>query len=395
MHDLARSKKLLMWLVVVGLILIALRIALPPTIKWYINDTLNKAEDYTGSVGNVGLSLWRGAYQIDNVVLKKKEGDIEHPFFEVKHLEFSLLWSALIDGAVVGTVLLEQPTINFVDAEKEEDKQTGTSENWLMLAQQLFPLRIDKLQINQGKIQFHNEDAKPEIHAALTDVNATLLNLVNSREVAKELNASLNATGKTQETGTLTIEASLNPNTPKPTFDVNMVVESVALSNFENIFNHYAPFDLEAGILDMAIELASDDGELLGYIKPVLKDVEVFTWKGDVIEDKDGLLSILAEMFSGGIAELLENQSEDQIATKIPLSGSFDELEVGSWQAFIGVLRNAFVEAIKAKLENSVSFKSLISDDEKPEDDNPNKTKSDKSKQPENKHNEQQTEQQP
>ena len=47
----------------VGLgLLVIVRLSLPFTVQWYINDTLDEGETYTGLVGDVDIMLWRGAY---------------------------------------------------------------------------------------------------------------------------------------------------------------------------------------------------------------------------------------------------------------------------------------------------------------------------------------------
>ncbi len=61
---------------------------------------------------------------------------------------------SFLKGAAVGRVVVNSPEINFVDGNTEEKSQSGKNENWLSIADQLFPLRIDKLTINKGKLPF-------------------------------------------------------------------------------------------------------------------------------------------------------------------------------------------------------------------------------------------------
>ena len=255
-----------------------------------------------------------------------------------------------------------RPEINFVDAKDEARSQSGTSENWLNLANQVMPLKVDRLVISQGKIAFHNPDSSPEIHVSLHDIEVLILNLVNSRDLSNELAATFQAEGQTAEQGRINIKASLDPNTPRPTFDVNAEASDVALVNFKNLLDTYAPFDLEAGSLELAMELASDNGKIQGYAKPILHNVEVFSWKGDIEEDGDNIFEGMVEMLSAFIAELFENQKEDQIATRIPIEGELDAPDTAVWPAIGALIKNAFINAMKGDLENSVDMDDVKED---------------------------------
>ena len=147
------------------------------------------------------------------------------------------------------------------------------------------------------------------------------------------------------------------------TFDLNLQASDIALINFKNLLDTYAPFDLEAGKLELAFELASEQGEVTGYAKPVLHNLEVFSWKGDVKRDDDGLLRSLAEAFSGFIAEIFENQGKDQIATRIPISGSLNDVDTPVLTTLAGILENAFIQAFNGNLENSVEWQDVTMDE--------------------------------
>ncbi|MBU2978341.1 DUF748 domain-containing protein [Alteromonas sp. C1M14] len=362
------GKKPVTYFVLVVASIVLLRMSLPFAAQWYINDTLDKGENFTGSVGDVDILLWRGAYQLENIVILKRTGEVTEPFLEIEQADISLLWSALFDKAVVADVNLVHPQVNFVDGPSKKSSQSGENENWLNLADQLVPLRVDRLHIEHGTVRFINPTSSPAIKVKLHQIDATARNLVNSRHLSKDLIATIEGTGKTEDKGTITLTASLDPSTPKPTFDINLQANDVALGNFKPLLETYAPFDLEAGTLEFTMELASDNGSINGYAKPILHQVEVFSWKGDIEDDDDGFFRGISEGMSAFIAELFENQSEDQIATRIPLSGSLSDVNTPVFSTLVGILRNAFIQAIRGDLENSVVFSETEPNDEQQAD---------------------------
>jgi hypothetical protein len=63
-------------------------------------------------------------------------------------------------------------------------------------------------------------------------------------------------------------------------------------------------------------------GQLSGYIKPLLRDVEVFNWEQDVTAKDKGFFRSIWEALVGGGETLLKNQRKNQFATRVELSGS-------------------------------------------------------------------------
>ena len=194
MPHIKRAARILLFCAL-GLLL--LRAALPVALQSYVNRTLDRAEDYDGRVGNVDLSLLAGSYSIENIEIVKSNGLVQQPLFSTQQLRFSLLWSALLGGTIVGEVDLTQPVLNFVDSTAEEERQSGAGEPWLNIANDLFPLRIDHLQIRDGRVVFLNSNASPPIDVSLQDINLIALNIANSRDLAKELTTLVSATANT------------------------------------------------------------------------------------------------------------------------------------------------------------------------------------------------------
>ncbi|HBL87832.1 MAG TPA: hypothetical protein DD399_13620, partial [Alcanivorax sp.] len=103
------------------------------------------------------------------------------------------------------------------------------------------------------------------------------------------------------------------------------------------------------------LEVQATDSQLDGYIKPLLRNVDIFDYEQDVANEDKGFFRGLWEAVVGGGQEVLENQSKDQFATRVELSGTTRKTDVSPFQAFVAILRNAFVEAFSARFERSPS----------------------------------------
>ena len=73
-----------------GLVLVLARPAMPWAIRWYVNRTLDKSQIYQGRIGQIELSLWRGAYAIRDVRIVKMTGNVPVPLFSSPRVEFAL-----------------------------------------------------------------------------------------------------------------------------------------------------------------------------------------------------------------------------------------------------------------------------------------------------------------
>ena len=80
-------------------------------------------------------------------------------------------------------------------------------------------------------------------------------------------------------------------------------------------------------------------------------DLQLFSWKQDVEQDKKGPLKLAYEALAQGVVSVFKNHAKDQFATRIPISGRIDDKQLDTVQAIIGVLHNAFVKAYSPQLE--------------------------------------------
>lgn len=354
-----RTRRVLRGLGALLVLLLLLRLVLPFGVAWYVNHKLDESPNYEGQVGDVDIHLYRGAYSIDDVTITKVEGMVPVPFFATDRVEFSLLWSALLRGSLVSSIVFERPTINIVDSDREENKQTGTDRRWFALLDDLAPLRIDEVRIHDGELHFRNFDVVQDVDVYITDFEGVASNLTNSAELSESMVGRISGRGKVTDAGDLEFSVAYDPESEQPTFDFDGRVDQVPLTRLDALIDAYAPFDIEAGMLSLTTELAAADGNLSGYVKPLITELAVFEWRSDVMEDKDNPLQVAWEALVGIVTELLENQSRDQLATVVELNGRIDDPETNKWMAFINILRNAFIEALGPDFEDSIDLDRL------------------------------------
>ncbi|MBA3704532.1 MAG: DUF748 domain-containing protein [Bacteroidetes bacterium] len=336
-------------------LLIIFRIMLPQIVLKYVNKKLAKLTEYFGHVNDIDIALIRGAYVIKDIRIVKldtnkgKKDTI--PFFTSTEIDLSVEWSALLKGRVVGEIELEEPVLNFIkNAHKDENVKADTAD-FRQLVNDLMPLTINRFQITNGQIHYIDQGSSPSLDISLKNVDVLATNLSNVNDSAKLLPARLDASGQAYE-GDFIMKMNFNALSKMPTFDLNAELKNVNLALLTDFFNAYGNFSIKKGRLSMYIEFAAKEGSFGGYVKPLIKDMEVVKGEGDLKEQ-------IWESIVSGAAKILENNKTDEIATKVQINGRFDNPDINLWRAVSYVLRNAFINALKPAIDNTINIRQL------------------------------------
>ena len=348
--QLIARKGWIVGLVIFIALLVAVRAAAPLALQRYVNHVLDRAESYDGHIGDVDLGLWRGAYRIEDVEIVKSDGKVPVPLFESPLVDLSIEWRALLDGSLVGEMWLEQPELNIVAGPREED-QTGTEADWREIVRDLMPIRINKVTARNGSIHFRSFRTDPPVDVFLRDVELVVLNLTNSKDLSDDLVARADFEAALMHSGRVKGRLGIDPYADQPSFDLDLVLSGVALKQLNNLFRAYAKVDVQRGTLRLVAELEAKEGRFHGYVKPFFEDVDVIS--SEEVDDQ-GVLKSLWEMLVGTASEVFQDQAEDRVATRIPISGSVESPDIGFFATLVNVVRNAFMEAFVPALEHSV-----------------------------------------
>lgn len=339
--------------VVLLILILAVAIAramLPSFVRDYVNRTLDRNPMYAGEIGEVEIHLRRGAYAIRDVRISKTTGNVPVPFFAARRVDFAIQWDALWQRKIVGRVLMEAPEINFVDAASEGEEQTGAGAPWLKLIQDLFPFRINRAEVKDGSVHFRAFQTKTPVDVYLTQVQATIDNLTNIRDEMKPLVSTVQAAGVAMDHSKFEFKMTLDPFSYRPTFHMAMRLMGLDVTRINDLAMAYGKFDFEKGWLDLVIESEAKEGLLSGYVKPLFRDLQIFSLTGD-IKDENALQAFWQALV-GAVASIFKNRPRDQFGTLIPFSGDLSGATNADILATIGnILRNAFVRAYLPRLE--------------------------------------------
>jgi hypothetical protein len=350
-----RRNKYLLIIGIVVVVLIAARVALEPVVLNYVNDTLDELPAYDGHIGDIDLALLRGGYDIQDIEIVKTGAGQPVPFFKAERIEAMVEWRSLLRGSLVAEGDLYRPEINLVQAESEQQSQLGEEVNWVDKFKELFPFRFNTVRVHDGTVTFLAPGIQTRDALKSRHVNGVLSNLTNVAESEKETFARFHFTAEVLEGGRATVDGAIDPLAVKPTFDLNLRVENVQLPQVNPWLTRFIKADAEAGAFELYMELAAADDKFKGYAKPVMRDVNIYSSE----EPERNPLKRLWEGLVDFAADILENRENDQVAARIPFSGTIDNPKTDLLATIGSVMRNAFVSAFARSLEGSISVRSI------------------------------------
>src|SRR5882724_3515097 len=338
-------------LIGITVLTIVARALLPWFVRDYVNRTLDRSPLYVGKIGQVQIHLWRGAYSIYDVKISKTTGNVPVPLFASRRLDFAIQWNALWHRKVVGRLLMEEPELNFVDAPAEDEAQTGAGGPWLQMIRDLFPFKINRALIHEGSVHFRVFQAQKPVDVYVSHVSASIDDLTNIRRETNPLVATVQATGLVMDQAKLDLKMTLDPFSYRPTFQLAVRLLGLDVTKLNDLALSYGKFDFKRGWFDLVIQTDSKEGRITGYVKPLFRNLQVFSLTQDVKDDN--IFQFFWQALVGATTAIFKNQTRDQFGTLIPFTGDASRATTTDILATIGnVLRNAFVRAYLPRLEN-------------------------------------------
>jgi hypothetical protein len=358
----SRQRKAVTIILTIVAVVLLVRIALPYVLLHYANNTLENMDGYDGHIHDLDLAIIRGAYKLDSVYINKVDSATgkETPFLAASLIDLSIEWRALFKGSLVGQIKVDRPMMRFTKDKVEPKDVQKDSSDFRKVLKDFMPLDINRLELRNGTLQYVDSTSHPKVDIKMTDVHLVALNLRNSYDSAAILPAKINAEATVYD-GRLAMEMKLNPLADVPTFDMNAEWTHTNLVKLNDFFEAYAKVDVNKGTFGLYAEIAAKEGLFTGYVKPLIKDIDVLGKE----DRKDNILQKAWETISEAVTEVFENHKEETFATKIPLRGRLDNPKANIFFAVIQILQNAFINALQPSIDQQINLQTVDREQEK------------------------------
>lgn len=248
---------------------------------------------------------------------------------------------------VVEDVTIDGAKIDYVQQSRKDEERLDAATRAATDATAAPAVQVDveQARLRGATLGFSDRTTEPPFRLFVAKTDITVRNFSNQ---TSERQGTASLKGRFMDSGPLTIDSTFASGRKTPEFTLALRLEQVDLVRLNDLLRARGSIDVNRGQLSFFTELAVRDGRVDGYAKPLFAGMDVY----DAEQDKDdNILRKAWEAMAGAAATVLENRPRDEVATRADLSGPIENPNANTLQIVIGLLRNAFFDAILPGLE--------------------------------------------
>ncbi len=248
--------------------------------------------------------------------------------------------------------VLEDAKIDYIHTAQTKDKEAQRAKKGAEHAMGVHKDPSVVVRVSHGKILhsdvgFLDKAASADYRVFLSDMNLDLTNFSNRPEDGM---GNMKLTGKFMGSGPTVVSGSFRPEKPNPDFHVQVRIVKTQVTALNKLLEAYGQMDAKQGMFAFFSDMRVKNNRIEGYVKPFLKDVEVYDPEHDA--DKQTLKK-LYEAVANGVLDFFKSPPTGQVATETDVSGPVEHPRASTWQILEKLVQNAFFKAILPGFEQS------------------------------------------
>ncbi len=288
-----------------------IRLVLPYAVLHYANKTLAEMKGYYGHIKDIELSVYRGAYILNNIYINKVDpiSKKQTEFFKSRDIDLSVEWGALLHGSLVGELVFDSPNLTFTKDKVELGDVGKDGGDFRKLLKHFMPLKVNSFEVKDAAIHYKDYTSKPKVDISLKKTHILAINLTNITSNKIELPSTVIAQAYVYE-GVLNFTMKINALADDPTFDLNAEIRNANLVLFNDFLKAYGGFDVNKGDFSLYAEIAAKNGKFAGYFKPVITGLVVLGQQNK----NDSIFTKIWEVLVSLAGDIFRNQQKNQLA---------------------------------------------------------------------------------
>jgi hypothetical protein len=207
-------------------------------------------------------------------------------------------------------------------------------------------IRVDELHLSNAELGYVDRETDPPYRMFVSNLDVKVRDFTNQKKPRTPGKAAIR--GSFMGSGPIRLDATFQPTDARAEFSSNLQINDVDMTTFNDLLRARGGFDVKAGNFSLYSEIAVREGRVDGYVKPLFANLDVYDRRQD--GDKN-IFKQAYEGIVGGIGTLLENRPRDEVATKTDLSGQIESPQTSTWEIIVGLIQNAFIQAILPGLD--------------------------------------------
>ncbi len=342
-----KSKKIKIILGVILVLLIAIRIALPVIIKDQLNSFLGTfSKHYAFHIDDVDLSIIRGAYRLEGI-----QGTLKNPqekFFAADYIDISLSWRDLFRGHIRTDVLGSGVELigNQAFIKAIQNQAADSKKDAKQLGEKVFPVDVSRIDLRNSKVTFADVNGLPEeLKLRLTQIDGRVTNVTATE---KEPNSLINIRGVFQDSATGILVGEVNQKSIPAEWLFSFEAKEFDITSLNDFLKRRVPMTIKQGRTDIYAEVKGENGNVYGYVKPFVKDLQMM---GDQ-SDFSGIKQWGVEAVTGISNFILRSSKDQTVATKFNFAYEAGEFKWNLGEMLGKAFQHGFGGDLKPGLEN-------------------------------------------
>ncbi|HYV97226.1 MAG TPA: DUF748 domain-containing protein [Gemmatimonadaceae bacterium] len=149
--------------------------------------------------------------------------------------------------------------------------------------------------------------------------------------------------GRFMGSGATNARLVLRPGKESPSFNLDLAIEDASMPAMNDMLRAHGKLDVTKGSFSFYSQVNVANGQMSGYVKPMFKDFQVYSWHQD---KHDNVFNQLYEVVASGLLKLFKNHKTDEVATRAVLAGPSATTTADTWELIANAFENAFIKAI-------------------------------------------------
>jgi uncharacterized protein involved in outer membrane biogenesis len=250
-----------------------------------------------------------------------------------------------LNGLECKLIISEDKKVNMVEAFKtksEPSTEPQTRESAPVTSAQkpggAFPVKIARLSIEKGKMDFTDLSLTPQFAAKIHELNGVIIGISSTPGARTQVELA----GRVDEYGSNKITGEINVFDPKQFTDISMVFKNVDMTTLTPYSGKFAGYKIDYGKLSLDLQYKIQNSKLLGENKIVVDSLKL----GEKVESPDAVHLPLK------LAVAILKDSNGVIDIGLPVSGDLNDpdFHYGGliWKALVNLLTKLVTAPFKA-----------------------------------------------
>jgi hypothetical protein len=205
-------------------------------------------------------------------------------------------------------------------------------------ADDAFPVRIQRLRFQNGKLDFTDLSLQPQFGAKIYELNGVVTGLSSNRSSRSQIELD----GRVDEFGLARIRGELNPFAPRDNTNVNVVFKNVDMVSTSPYAMKFAGYKIAEGKISLDLQYRVRNSQLEGTNQIIIDKLTL----GERVDSPDALKLPLE------LAIAILKDSDDRIDLGLPVSGDMSDPQFSYgavvWKAIGSVLTRIVTAPFRA-----------------------------------------------